>query len=405
MQSERSPVLSVSSLEQRHDQQTVSVKDMDFELVKPSLPRSPLAMSSVESLPFSRQSPGDDSASIISSAKSLRQPSTDQTHPEINSAQPPDPTDIAAHRQRELRWISTMSSVSASQARKSRKVRKLVLEGVPASVRYLVWAHLTDSKAKRLDGLYPRLCQRQRVASFADIERDAARIFSEQPLQKQSLVNVLQSYLSMVPDVQYCTGLAAITGQLLVQSPEEDAFWTLVSMMDIHLRPLFSPQSVRLDVDASLFAKTLESLDAPLARRIFVDMALPPVSICKHWFTSLFVDTLPTEYLHRAWDVFLFEGVSFMIRMGLALISCRRTLLLQAVDRERTISLLGERSTQGLPPTPDALIELALSLKVNDDDLRKQRAKLEAQVKRQTQSRANPAALPRGSVSISLPKA
>ncbi|KDQ23018.1 hypothetical protein PLEOSDRAFT_12439, partial [Pleurotus ostreatus PC15] len=50
---------------------------------------------------------------------------------------------MEGHRQRELRWIALMSSVPASQARKSKKVKKLLIEGVPSSVRYLVWIHLT----------------------------------------------------------------------------------------------------------------------------------------------------------------------------------------------------------------------------------------------------------------------
>jgi hypothetical protein len=56
--------------------------------------------------------------------------------------------------------------------------------------------------------------------------------------------------------------------------------------------------------------------------------------------------------------------------------------------------------------TPEALIELAFTVKLKDDDVRKQRVKMEAQVKRQAQSRL---ALPSSarsnasSPSISLP--
>lgn len=55
-----------------------------------------------------------------------------------------------------------------------------------------------------------------------------------------------------------------------------------------------------------------------------------------------------------------------------------------------------------LPPTPDALVALALDQKLKDDDVRKQRIKMEAQVKRQTQAQA-----PRKSTAtatISLPR-
>jgi hypothetical protein len=116
---------------------------------------------------------------------------------------------VEAHRARELKWISAMSSTPPSQARKSKKIRKLLQEGVPASVRYQVWAHLTDSKAKRIEGLYAQLGNRERVPAFAEIQRDAHHCFpSDGKLSQPNgpLVTLLQAYLTMVPDIQYCKG-------------------------------------------------------------------------------------------------------------------------------------------------------------------------------------------------------
>jgi TBC1 domain family member 10 len=120
---------------------------------------------------------------------------------------PPDGQDVEAHRQREQRWIQIMQAVPAAQARKNKKVRKLLWEGVPASVRYIVWAHLTDSKAKRTDNIYYRLTRRDRVAAAGSIERDLKRVFpDEAQLHDGSLLNVLQAYLTMVPDIHYSRG-------------------------------------------------------------------------------------------------------------------------------------------------------------------------------------------------------
>ena len=41
-------------------------------------------------------------------------------------------------------------TVPPSQARKNKKVRKLLQEGVPSSVHYLIWCYLTDSKVRAL---------------------------------------------------------------------------------------------------------------------------------------------------------------------------------------------------------------------------------------------------------------
>ena len=195
-----------------------------------------------------------------------------------------------------------MSTLDPAQTRKSKKAKKLLLSGVPASVRYQVWAHLADCQGKRMNGLYPQLVRRGAVPATPAIIRDSADRFGDQPQGKDgSIISVLQAYLTMVPDVQYHIGrfplpacaivssrpllpaLTCIVGQLLAQSPEEDAFWIFISMMDSYLRPYFSSNVALLDFDAILFAKALEANDAPLAKRILVDMSIPPLAICRQW--------------------------------------------------------------------------------------------------------------------------
>jgi hypothetical protein len=43
------------------------------------------------------------------------------------------------HRQLEVKWINAMSSVPSAEAGKSKKIRRLVIGGIPASVRGVVW--------------------------------------------------------------------------------------------------------------------------------------------------------------------------------------------------------------------------------------------------------------------------
>ena len=78
-------------------------------------------------------------------------------------------------------------------------------------------------------------------------------------------------------------GLAFIAGQLLLQSPEEDAFWIFISLMDSHLRPYFSSNSIQLDIDASLFAKAMEAVDPSIAKKLFVDMGITPIRVVRPW--------------------------------------------------------------------------------------------------------------------------
>ncbi|KAJ6500553.1 rab-GTPase-TBC domain-containing protein [Mycena sanguinolenta] len=328
----------------------------------------------------------------------------------ILSAQTPwsssSETSVDAHRQRELKWVSLMGAVPPAQAKKNKKVKKLLMDGsVPSSVRFLVWSHLTDGKAKAIPGVYAQLGKRARVSALGVIERDVQRCSADHPHMQSthtSLMAVMQAYLTMVPDVEYSRGLTLIAGHLLVLSPEEDAFWIFVSIMDSYLRPYFSTNTTQVEVDAALFSRAIEANDAQVAKKILTDMNVDPVDLCRTWFSTLFVDALPLDYLNRVWDLFLFEGIPFLFRVGLALLHCCRQRVLEAINQDSLLDVLSHPSPNWLPPSPDAFIALAYSFKVKDDDVRKQRIKMEAQVKRQTQTQ-NPRATSARSMSHPRP--
>ena len=177
--------------------------------------------------------------------------------------------------------VRARSSCSARRARRPHSPRG-------RAVRYLVWAHLADSRSKRVDKIYDQLGKRERVAASPIIERDVQQYTVGHPgVQEQSLNNLLQAYLIMVPDVQYTRGLAGIAGCLLQLSPEEDAFWTFISLMDTHIRPYFSSNAVQLEVDAVLFGKAAEAHDSIAAKRVFADLAIHPVQLCRSWCVFL----------------------------------------------------------------------------------------------------------------------
>ena len=205
------------------DGDMLQVKDTEFQLVTPNFAH------------FQSSRPSDDSAKDVDvrqdgnaflrtespaiSGASKHSPLSE--FPPSNSWSPLSPStsvsrattdsgsSMDAHRNRENKWMSLMSSSPASQARKSKKVRKLIVDGVPSSVRYLVWSYLTDGKARCVPGVYAQLCSRGRVPSSADIDRDIKSCFQDQPhLQGTQcpVLLLLQAYLNMVPDILYTKG-------------------------------------------------------------------------------------------------------------------------------------------------------------------------------------------------------
>lgn len=211
------------------DTETVQVKGGDFELVKPTLPiPSRNSEDSLATSTYSAPNPDffrtDSPALSFSSGGAGSGPYSPVLAEPDRSASPPltakptapvDSSSVEAHRQRELKWMSIFSSVPASQARKTKKVRRLLFEGVPASVRYMVWSHLTDSKAKRMQNVYARLCDRGPVSATPEILRDVVKCFPQhQQLHPANgpLLSLLQAYLTMVPDVDYQIGMFICLG-------------------------------------------------------------------------------------------------------------------------------------------------------------------------------------------------
>jgi len=206
----------------------VQVKDTEFELVRPNLPLLQSQRTSEDSMigrpnnsaefrvdgggPYRSESRAASLNSDYRSPVTETPNSTNGSGPNLDAGITPSNESIEAHRQRETKWVSLMSS-PASLSRKSKKVKKLLVDGVPSSVRYLIWSYLTDGKGRAVKGVYEQLCQRGGVIRTRDIVADAQRLFSTgsdgvQYLQatKGAIIVLLQAYFSMVPDVQYTTG-------------------------------------------------------------------------------------------------------------------------------------------------------------------------------------------------------
>lgn len=391
------------------EEERVQVKDMEFELVKPVLKTTGLRGSEdglhpnvmspeVESIRSGFEGSGSawraDSPSASPGGSHLRSPNV-RAGSSDSLGNPRGPSaiqaaSIEAHRLREQKWMSLISSTPSSQAKKSKKVKRLLLEGVPSSVRGRVWGLVTDSKARRMEGIFSQLVKKAPKHLVPVIEQDVDRCFPDHPHLRDprgSLANLLLAYTAMVPDIRYRTGLTRIAGNLLLQAPDEDAFWIFVALMDSHLRGYYATVSTgQFEIDASLFQNLVESVEPELANQLFNELRLRSVDICGTWFCCLFAGIIPPDHLHRVWDILFYEGSIYLFRVGLALMTlCKRPLMtLNAAQggQGAAIELLSRPPLSIIPQDPDSFISHTFIVKVRDDDLRKQRAKREAQWKK-----------------------
>ena len=181
------PMSTTSPSTPAADEDTVQIKDMEFELIRPAIP----IVSSDH-----RGDEGVDSKIVSIRTADLRRDSS-SVRSEVLSPGGLSPSDhrfvgslnssgdsfsrknkgaetstsVQAHRDRELKWISTMNSSDPAQAKRSKKIKKLLIDGVPSSVRYLVWAHISNSGSKKMPNVYTQLSKRSPVMA-QDIERD-----------------------------------------------------------------------------------------------------------------------------------------------------------------------------------------------------------------------------------------
>ncbi|KAH8827628.1 rab-GTPase-TBC domain-containing protein [Flagelloscypha sp. PMI_526] len=246
---------------------------MDFEFVRPAQDGREGAgsvMSMRSSVSQGRPSFATSHHTTAPSSPSSSSPTSTINRPPSSMAAPPNTAQsVAAHRARELKWVQLLPTLNPATSMKG------VYDGFKAR------------RARNVGG---------------DGEVGA----------------LLGAYLGMVPDIVYSIGLSQIVNQLLQLAPEEDAFWIFVSLMDLYLRPYFSSSITQLEVDASLFSKALEANDPQLAKKLLVELGIEPRMIVRGWWESLFVGVLPPEWAERVWDVFLFEGIPFLIRTTLA---------------------------------------------------------------------------------------
>lgn len=294
------------STHQDNDEDRVQIQDMEFELIKPVIKSLGVRGSedggvSVISADGSSTREGEtpDSPTLSPSTGSGLSPAFGSSV-SLYAGSSRTPTQqsaasIEAHRMREQKWMSTISSTSSSQARKNKKVRKLIVDGVPSSVRGKAWGHITDAKARRMEGLFTQLVKKAPSHFVPLVERDVEMCFGDvQHLRdpKGPLASLILAYTAMVPDIRYQTGLTLIAGNLLLQAPDEDAFWMFVAIMDSHLRGYYQINSQgQLEIDSNLFKSVVQTAEPELAQRLFEDYGVRPIDICGPWCVLYPCDT------------------------------------------------------------------------------------------------------------------
>ncbi|KAG9488740.1 hypothetical protein GDO78_004981 [Eleutherodactylus coqui] len=203
------------------------------------------------------------------------------------------------------------------------------------------------------------------------IRRDIARTYPEHDffrgqdsMGQEGLFNVMKAYSLIDREVGYCQGSAFIVGLLLMQMPEEEAFCVFVRLMqEYRLRELFKPSMAELGLCIYQLEYMLQD-QLPELNLHFRSHCFHTSMYASSWFLTLFLTTFPLSIATRVFDIFIYEGLEVIFRVGMALLTVNQTELMQ-LDMEGMSQYFQKVIPHQFDSCPDKLIHKAYQVKYN----------------------------------------
>uniref|UniRef100_A0A5B6ZZ85 Putative TBC1 domain family member 8B-like n=1 Tax=Davidia involucrata TaxID=16924 RepID=A0A5B6ZZ85_DAVIN len=164
-------------------------------------------------------------------------------------------------------------------------------------------------------------------------------------------------------------------GLLLLMMPEENAFWTLVGIIDDYFDGYYSEEMIESQVDQLVFEELMREKFPKLVNHLDY-LGVQVTWISGPWFLSIFVNMLPWESVLRVWDVLLFEGNRVMLfRTALALMELYGPALVTTKDAGDAITLLQSLTGSTFDSSQLVLTACMGFLTVTEDRLQELREK------------------------------
>ncbi|CAL9127912.1 unnamed protein product [Musa textilis] len=252
----------------------------------------------------------------------------------------------------------------------------LVHGGLPMALRGELWQAFVGVGARRLDGYYSSLLDQESKTDgkeidallieadavlkddteskptlpqgiekwMGQIEKDLPRTFPGHPALdddgRNALRRLLTAYALHNPSVGYCQVMNFFAGLLLLLMPEENAFWTLMGIIDDYFDGYYSEEMIESQVDQLALEDLVRERFPKLVNHLDY-LGVQVAWITGPWFLSIFMNMLPWESVLRVWDVLLFDGNREMLfRTALALLELYGPAIVTTKDAGDAITLV-----------------------------------------------------------------
>ena len=179
-------------------------------------------------------------------------------------------------QERIKKWVKMINNWDISLTKKADKLKRRIRKGIPDPCRGEVWAklaHINEYKNK-----FPKAFAFENhsasISQFVadEIERDLDRTFPRHELfvtrggrGQESLRRVLQSYAVLDPETGYCQGMGFVAAMFLMYMAEEDAFYSLLSAMQVCCARYFEQPYYKLHILSYFHAIASSSVHLPLS--------------------------------------------------------------------------------------------------------------------------------------------
>lgn len=255
-----------------------------------------------------------------------------------------------AYLRNEWRRVHSMGSSTwtASALRASPTIEKLIWQGVPANWRPLVWDVLVGNMLHISEEQFNECAEAGHRREVKGVSGSEARqqilldlprtfpqlkIFTPDGPLNHDLLEILEAFRIIRPDIGYVQGMSYVGGMLLMNMEKFLAFRCLTHIL---ARPFFVAL-YRMEMLA--LNKCFSALEMIVANRMpylathFRTIDLQYQSFALDWFTTIFSRSFPFDTAALVWDLYMYFSTPILFCTAFAILRIlRRSLLSRELD-------------------------------------------------------------------------
>ncbi|XP_042714874.1 EVI5-like protein isoform X3 [Chrysemys picta bellii] len=248
-------------------------------------------------------------------------------------------------------WGRIVNEWDEWRKKKEKLLKELIRKGIPHHFRAIVWQLLCSATDMPVKNQYSELLKMSSPCEKL-IRRDIARTY---------------------PEHEFFKGQDSLGQEVLfnvMKMPEEEAFCVFVRLMqEYRLRELFKPSMAELGLCIYQFEYMLQE-QLPDLNIHFRSQSFLTSMYSSSWFLTLFLTTFPLPVATRVFDIFMYEGLEIVFRVGMALLQFNQTELMQ-LDMEGMSQYFQKVIPHQFDSCPDKLILKAYQVKYNPKKMKR----------------------------------